>query len=66
MSASGFLYCVNEEGLVQVVDPAAPSGAVVSELPLRETIIGTPSIAADSLFVRSDGHLWRIGRNSAL
>ena len=66
VSASGFLYCVNEEGLVQVVDPAAPSGAVVSELPLRETIIGTPSIAADSLFVRSDGHLWRIGRNSAL
>jgi outer membrane protein assembly factor BamB len=66
VSAGGFLYCVNEEGLVQVVDPAAPSGAVVSELPLRETIIGTPSIAADSLFVRSDGHLWRIGRNSAL
>ena len=66
VSAGGRLYCVNEEGLVQVVDPAAPAGAVLSELALHETIIGTPSIAADSLFVRSDGHLWRIGRNSSL
>lgn len=62
VSAGGLLYCVNEKGLVQVVDPSKPEGAVVSELDLGQTIIGTPSIAADSLFVRSDGRLWRIGR----
>lgn len=70
--ASGVLYCVNEKGLVQVVDPARvtdaaqPEGAMVSELDLGQVVIGTPSIAAGSLFVRSDGQLWRIGRTSAL
>jgi hypothetical protein len=39
---------------------------VVSELPLKDIIVGTPSIAGDSLFVRSDKRLWRIGRNSSL
>ncbi len=64
--AGGLLYCVNENGLVQVVDPTKPEGEVVSELDLGQTVIGTPSIAANSLFIRSDGKLWRIGRNSAL
>jgi len=66
VSAGGFLYCVNEKGLVQVVDPSKPDGVVVSELVLAQAVIGTPSIAAGSLFVRSDGKLWRIGRDSAL
>ena len=66
VSAGGFLYCVNEKGLVQVVDPSKPDGVVVSELDLAQAVIGTPSIAAGSLFVRSDGKLWRIGRDSAL
>jgi len=66
LAAGGYLYCVNEKGLVQVVDPAAPEGAVMSELDLGQPVIGTPSISAGSLFVRSDGKLWRIGRQSAL
>lgn len=66
VSAGGLLYCVNEKGLVQVVDPSKPEGAVVSELDLGQVVIGTPSIAADSLFVRSDGRLWRIGRPTPL
>jgi len=64
--AGGLLYCVNEKGLIQVVDPTKPEGEVVSELDLGQTVIGSPSIAANSLFVRSDGKLWRIGRPSAL
>jgi outer membrane protein assembly factor BamB len=64
--AGNLLYCVNENGLVQVVDPSKPEGEVVSELDLGQTVIGTPSIAANSLFVRSDGKLWRIGRTSPL
>ncbi|MBN9689910.1 MAG: PQQ-binding-like beta-propeller repeat protein [Verrucomicrobia bacterium] len=64
--AGGLLYCVNEKGLVQVVDPSKPEGEVVSELDLGQTVIGTPSIAANSLFIRSDGKLWRIGRPSSL
>lgn len=65
VSAGGLLYCVNEKGLVQVVDPSRPEGEVVSELDLAQTVIGTPSIAAGSLFVRSDAKLWRIGRAEA-
>lgn len=65
ISAGGLLYCVNEKGLVQVVDPSKPEGAVVSEFDLGQTIIGTPSIAANSLFVRSDGKLWRLGGAAA-
>ncbi len=70
--AGGVLYCVNEKGLVQVIDPSRvtdpekPEVALASELDLGQTVIGTPSIAAGSLFVRSDGKLWRIGRDSAL
>lgn len=70
--AGGTLYCVNEKGVIQVVDPSkvadpsAPEAAVVSEFDLGQTIVGTPSIGGGSLFVRSDGKLWRIGRESAL
>jgi len=56
------LYLVNEAGLLQVVDPAKPEGEVVSELDLGETILATPSIAGRALYVRSDAHLWKIGK----
>lgn len=64
--AGGLVYCVNEKGLVQVVDPTKPEGAIVSEHPLGQVVIGTPAIASGSLFVRSDGKLWRLGRPSSL
>ena len=66
VSAGGHLYCVNETGLVQIVDPSRPEGSVVGELDLGRTVIGTPSIAAGSLFVRSDGKLCRLGSPSPL
>ncbi|HTI69454.1 MAG TPA: PQQ-binding-like beta-propeller repeat protein [Candidatus Limnocylindria bacterium] len=66
LGAGGYLYCVNENGLIQVVDPSKPDGVVVGELDLGQPIIGTPSIGAGSLFVRSDAKLWRIGTASTL
>lgn len=66
VAAGNRVYCVNEAGLVQVVDPSAPEGAVLGELDLGVTVIGTPSIAADSLFVRGDNRLVRLGGNSPL
>lgn len=63
--ASGtHLFCVNEKGLLHVVDTRAPEGSIVSELDLSAVVLSTPSIALDSLFVRSDGTLWRIGKKS--
>ncbi|NDF00553.1 MAG: pyrrolo-quinoline quinone, partial [Verrucomicrobia bacterium] len=55
------LYLVNEKGLVQVVDTSAPDGAVVSTLDLKDTIIGTPSIAGGAVYVRSDKALVKLG-----
>ncbi|MSU63588.1 MAG: pyrrolo-quinoline quinone [Pedosphaera sp.] len=57
------LYCVNEAGLVQVVDTAQPEGAVIGEINLGQTILSTPSIARGALFIRSDGKLWKLGKS---
>ena len=58
---NGHLYLFNEQGLGQCVDLSDPEGKVVSEIDLKETILGTASISGDALYVRSDGHLWKIG-----
>jgi len=55
------LYLVSEKGLVQVVDVTAPEGKVVSTLDLKDTIIGTPSIAGGAVYVRSDKLLVKLG-----
>ena len=60
VSASGYLYFVSEKGVIQVVDPSGEEGRVISELDLGEVFIGTPSIGQGALYVRSDGHLWKI------
>jgi outer membrane protein assembly factor BamB len=57
------LYCVNEKGLLQVVDTAAPQGAVISELNLGKTILSTPAIDGGAIYVRSDGTLWKLGKS---
>ncbi len=57
------LYCVNEKGVLQVVDTAAPQGAVVSELDLGKAILSTPSIDGGAVYVRSDGKLWKLGKS---
>ena len=58
--AGKYLYAPNEKGLLQVVDTSKPEGELVSELDLGDTILGTPSISGGALFLRSDGHLWKI------
>lgn len=59
------LYVVNEKGLIQVIDPAKPEGEVISEMDLGETILGTPSIAGNAIYIRSDGHLWKVAQATA-
>ncbi len=38
----------------------ADKGEIVSSHDFGETILGTPSIAGNALYVRSDKHLWKI------
>lgn len=62
VGSGNFLFCVNEKGLLQVVDTSAPEGAVVSELDLGKTVLSTPAIARGAVYVRSDAKLWKLGR----
>ena len=60
--ANGHLYLVNEAGTVQIIplDPAIAEPGIVSELPLAETVLCTPAISGGAIYVRSDGHLWKL------
>ena len=62
VAADGHLYYFSETGLTYVVDASGPKGKIVSENPLGATILCTPAIADNSIFVRSHGHLWKISR----
>ncbi|MEM7146281.1 MAG: PQQ-binding-like beta-propeller repeat protein [Verrucomicrobiota bacterium] len=61
VAAGDHLYFFNERGIGQVVDLSGEEGAVVGEVELGETILGTAAIADGGVFVRSDGRLWRFG-----
>lgn len=61
VAAGRFIYLVNEKGLLQVVDSASAEGELVSELDLEDTVLGTPAISTDALYLRSDAKLWKIG-----
>ena len=55
-------YLFSEKGLGQVVDLRGKEGKVVSTIELDETILGTPAISGNALYVRSDGHLWKFAK----
>ncbi|QDU80999.1 outer membrane biogenesis protein BamB [Polystyrenella longa] len=58
--ADGKMYAFNEEGICFVVDLTGDKGKIVSENPLNETILCTPAVAHNAMFVRSDDTLWKI------
>lgn len=57
--AAGHMYLVSQEGDLQVVRLAEEMAEVVSEFSLGETVQGSPAIAGDAVYVRSDTHLWK-------
>jgi len=57
---NGHLYVFSETGVGQCVDLRGKEGKVVSEIELNETILGTPALTRDSVYVRSDETLWRM------
>lgn len=64
IAAGGKLYCFNEDGLGQVVQPEADKGVLVGSSTVGETILCTPAVADGALYVRSDGKLWKIKAKS--
>ncbi|MFO1094689.1 MAG: PQQ-binding-like beta-propeller repeat protein [Planctomycetaceae bacterium] len=57
--AGGFLYAFNEDGVGHVVDIGA-KGETVGTIELGETVLSTPAVGDGGLFIRSDGHVWKI------
>ena len=53
---------VERAGTVRVIDVTGKKGKIVAKNELGETILCTPAIANDALFVRSHDHLWKISR----
>lgn len=60
--AGDSLYVVNEQGLIQVVSLKPDAEEIVSTFELGETILSTPAISGNAMYVRSDGHLWKIAK----
>ena len=60
IAAGNRLFFFNEDGKAQIVDVSGAEGELVGEGDLGETILATPAISGKDLFVRSDGHLWKI------
>ena len=62
--SNGHLYCFSEKGMATVVRSTEDEGTIVSQLDLAETILCSPAVANDALYVRSDGHLWKLSRQN--
>ncbi|MFO0904327.1 MAG: PQQ-binding-like beta-propeller repeat protein [Pirellulales bacterium] len=58
--ADGRLYCFNQDGDAKVVEAGEKKGTIVGEAKFGERIQGSPAVAGDALYVRSDKHLWKI------
>jgi outer membrane protein assembly factor BamB len=62
VSAGGLVYCINEDGLAQVVRPGEKEATLVASGEMGENILATPAIAGGALYVRSDRHLWKLAK----
>lgn len=60
VAAGNFIYVFNESGKATIVEDTGDEGRVVGGGELNETILCSPAIADDALFVRSDQHLFKI------
>lgn len=60
--AGGYLYCVNQDGDMQVVKLGDKEGEAVAEHHFGEPMHASPAVAGNALYVRSDKHLWKIAK----
>jgi outer membrane protein assembly factor BamB len=60
--AGNRLYCINQEGLCQVVqiDSSGNSAEVIGRGDFKETVLSSAAAADGALYVRSDRHLWKV------
>lgn len=58
--AGGHIYCLNYDGACLVVKPGKNDAEIVATNEFGEKLQGTPAVAGNAMFVRSDKHLWKI------
>lgn len=59
VAADGHLYCINDQGLGFVVEPAA-GGRIVARNELGDEVLGTPAVVDGALYVQGAKWLWKI------
>jgi outer membrane protein assembly factor BamB len=62
VAAGGLLYCINEEGVAQVVRPGDKEDRRIHSGALGEGVLATPAIAGGALYIRGDKHLWKVAQ----
>jgi outer membrane protein assembly factor BamB len=60
VAADGKVYFVSETGETIVLSTAGPS--ILARNDIGERALASPAIAGGRLFIRTDGHLFAIGR----
>jgi outer membrane protein assembly factor BamB len=64
VAVDGRLYVVSEEGRVTAV-AAKPTFEVLGSSDLAERTLASPAISQGQMFIRTDSHLWAIGRSGS-
>jgi len=62
VSDGRLVACVNEKGLVQLVDVTGAEPKLVSSLDLGDEILASPALADGGLYLRSNTKLYKVGR----
>lgn len=57
--AGGHIYCVNQEGQCFVVK-LDEEGQIVATNEIGESVLGSPAVAGDALFIRGEKHLIKV------
>ena len=55
------LFCFNDEGICQVIQ-LGDEAKIIATNELGDKVLGSPAISGNALFVRSEKHLWKIGK----
>lgn len=58
--AGGHIYCVNQDGQCFVIKPGDEKGELVSTMDFGDSILGSPAVSGNAMYLRSDKFLYKI------
>jgi outer membrane protein assembly factor BamB len=58
--AGGHVYCVNQDGQCFVIKPGDEKGELVSTMDMGDSILGSPAVSGNAMYLRSDKFLYKI------